>query len=236
MNRSRLSHRLEKQTMHTLLFSIVGIIALLFILFQFGVPFLANASLFLSGAQNKTEETKKVPGFIAPPVLDALPNATNSASIKVTGTGTEKQTVKLFINGRLVDTTTVKNDHSFLFTNVTLKNGENLIRTKTETKEKELSVFSNQYTVIFKKNLPTLSVDSPTDNQSFGKDDKTASVKGKTDIGVKVTVNDFWAITDNDGNFSYTLQLQSGENKIKIVATDEAGNKAEKEVIVTYSP
>lgn len=236
MYRSRLSHRLEKQTMHTLLYSVVGIIALLFILFQFGVPFLANASLFLSGAQNKTEETKKAAGFIAPPVLDALPNATNSANIKITGTSTQNQTVKLFINKRLVDTTTVKDDHSFVFVNVLLKNGENIIRTKAETKDEEESGFSNQYIVIFKKEAPTLSVDSPTDNQSFGKDDKTTSVKGKTNSGAKVTVNDFWAIVDNDGNFSYTLPLQSGENKIKIVATDEAGNKAEKEVKVTYSP
>ena len=48
-------------------------------------------------------------------------------------------------------------------------------------------------------------------------------------------MNEFWAIVDAGGNFSYTLPLQNGENTIKVVATDEAGNKTEYEVKVTYS-
>ena len=59
---------------------------------------------------------------------------------------------------------------------------------------------------------------------------------GKTDSGVRITVNGFWAVIDENNNFSYSLPLQDGDNAIKVVAQDQAGNKAEKEIKVTYSP
>jgi outer membrane lipopolysaccharide assembly protein LptE/RlpB len=48
-------------------------------------------------------------------------------------------------------------------------------------------------------------------------------------------VNGFWAVVDDNNNFSYTLPLQSGDNQIKIVAIDQAGNKAEKDLKVNFS-
>ena len=70
----------------------------------------------------------------------------------------------------------------------------------------------------------------------FEKDQSTVKVLGKTDPGVRVTVNGFWAVIDENNNFSYNLPLQNGENMIKIEAIDQAGNKTEKEIKVTYSP
>jgi bacillopeptidase F len=98
------------------------------------------------------------------------------------------------------------------------------------------SEFSNVLTVAFKSAPPSLNLDSPSDGQSFSKDQNTATVKGVTDPDVKVTVNGFWAITDSQGNFSYDLPLQNGDNKITVIATDMAGNKNEKDIKVTYSP
>jgi len=60
-------------------------------------------------------------------------------------------------------------------------------------------------------------------------------VHGKTDPNVKVTINDFWAIVDDSGNYSYNLSLKSGDNPIKIVATDDAGNNTEKDLKISYS-
>lgn len=235
MDRSRLAKRYQRQTLKTLILSVLGIIAILFLLVKFGVPLLANISLFLSNTKNKQEVTKKKDVFVAPPVLDALPNATNSAQINVSGTATPGEKINLYINGELEEKTDVQKDHTFVFEKITLKDGENHIQTKSITKDKNESDFSNQYTIVFKKEPPALTIESPSNDQKFSKDDKRTEVKGKTDPNVKVTVNDFWAIVDSDGNFSYTLPLKDGDNTIKVTATDEAGNKTEKEVKVNYS-
>ena len=101
--------------------------------------------------------------------------------------------------------------------------------------EKE-SDFSNTIITAFKNAPPSLSLNSPTDGQSFSKDQNIASIKGATDTDAKVTINGFWAITDSNGNFSYSLPLQNGENKIRVEAIDIAGNKAIKEIKIIYSP
>ena len=116
-----------------------------------------------------------------------------------------------------------------------IKPGENNIVAKTVVDNKE-SDPSNTITTILKSAPPSLNLFSPSDNQSFSKDQNMTEVKGTTDPDVKVTVNGLWAITDSNGNFEYSLPLQNGENTIKISATDLAGNKTEKEVKVTYSP
>ncbi|MBI2443500.1 MAG: hypothetical protein HYV40_06395, partial [Candidatus Levybacteria bacterium] len=77
----------------------------------------------------------------------------------------------------------------------------------------------------------------PADGQSFnGGDNRTITVSGKTTDDAKVTVNGFWAVMQPDGMFRYRLTLQDGENQIKIVSTDEANNKTEKSLKVTYAP
>lgn len=234
MTRSRLSRRLESKTKQSIFLSLLGIVITLGLLAKFGIPLLANVSFLLFSAKD-TQEVIKKDVFIPSPVLDALPNATNSATIKISGSALEKQTISLYINGEVNDKTDADTDGSFTFDDVELQDGENLIQTKAKNADKsdEESDFSSSYTVIFKMNAPSLAIDSPNPNQSFSKDDKFAIVKGKTDPGVKVTINDFWAIVDSEGTFSYNLPLKSGENKIKVVVIDEAENKTEKEITVT---
>ncbi len=236
MRRSRLSERLEKKSRNSLLLSIVGMLILSFLLIKFGIPFLANASLFFSGSQTNENTTKKKDLFVAPPVLNSLFNATASAQISVSGIGAEKQKISLYVNDEKVDTVETKSDKMFEFQNVTLKKGENRIKAKAITENDQESDFSTEQVVMHITEPPSLVLDSPSDGQTFSKDQNSITVKGKTDSGVKVTVNDFWAITDPNGTFTYTMQLNSGDNPIKIVATDAAGNKTEKEIKVVFNP
>jgi hypothetical protein len=234
MIRSRLSKRLEQKTKKNLAISVFGIIVIIVLVFKFGIPALANISLFLSGSQNKNEPNIQNPSFIAPPVLDSFPEATSSADIIISGIASKEQTVVLYINDELIDTLNADDKGKFSFKEV-IKPGENTIKAKAVTDEKE-SDFSNAIVTAFKSAPPSLTVNSPSNNQSFSQDQNVADVKGVTDAEVKVTVNGFWAITDDNGNYRYSLTLQNGENKIKVIATDIAGNKSEKEIKVTYSP
>lgn len=236
MTRSRLSKRLERQSQKTFLLSILGIAFIVFALIKFGMPLLINFSLLLTGKDTGDFKSQNSASFVPPPVLDPLFDATNSAQIKISGKATKDETIKLYVNGELTDNVKVKDDNGFEFKNVTLKDGENSIRTKAQRENKEESDFSQQIIVVYKKDSPSLTIDSPSDGQSFLKDENSVNVSGKTDLEAKVTVNDFWAIVDDLGQFSYNLSLKIGENQIKIVATDIAGNKTQKEIKVSYSP
>ncbi len=235
MIRSRLSRRLERKTKKNLTLSLLGIILIFFLIFKFGIPILVNLSLFLSGTKtNQGESVNRNLSFIAPPVLDPFPQATSSADIIISGVAIKNQTVNLYINNSLADSMRVDDNGSFSFKE-SISAGENIIKAKAVVNNKE-SEFSNSIITAFKTTPPSLNVTSPANGQSFEKDQNIANIKGTTDKDVKITVNGFWAITDGRGEFSYNLPLQNGENKIKIVATDIAGNKKELEIKVTYSP
>lgn len=79
-----------------------------------------------------------------------------------------------------------------------------------------------------------LEILSPKD-QAFVSSDRI-TVSGKTKPKSDVVVNDQEIKADNNGNFSTQVTLDEGENIIGIVAYDENGNYAEKEIIVTYEP
>lgn len=225
---------MEQKTKKNLLLNVLGIVLVILLVFKFGIPLLVNLSLFLSGSGSKEEIRIQDPSFIAPPILDSFPQATSSANIIISGVSSKKQTIKLYINDDLINTAKTQDDGRFSFKE-TIRSGESTIKTKAVAGEKE-SEFSNTIITVFKSAPPSLNINSPTDNQSFSKDQSAMDVKGTTDPDTKVTVNGFWAITDNNGKFSYRLLLQSGENKIKIEAVDLAGNKTSKEIKVTYNP
>lgn len=65
--------------------------------------------------------------------------------------------------------------------------------------------------------------------------EKDLVIKGKTEPGATVTINDNAVKVDNDGSFTTKLTLKIGPNTIKVVAVDPAGNKTEKTWLVTLA-
>lgn len=233
--RSRLYKRLEARSKKNLLLTVFGIVLIIALVIKFGVPMISNFTLFISGSKNFDQNIKRdYIAFIPPPILNPMPNSTNSAEIIVSGTGSSNQTINLYINDNLVNKTKTQKNGNFSF-GQTLSEKENAIKAKAEANGKE-SKFSLTLNISYKTTPPSLNINSPTDGQTFSKDQNTVDVKGETDSQVKVTVNGFWAITDQNNYFSYNVPLKSGENSIKIIAIDLAGNKTEKEIKATYSP
>ncbi len=235
MNRSRLSRKIEQQSKKNLIFSILGIVVVFFILVKFGIPLLINFTFFISGFGNYNSQIKEdTKSFVSPPVLNPMPSATSSANVVISGVASPNQMIELYINDNLLNKIETLENGSFTFEEI-IKEGENIIRTRA-IDGKQKSDYSKSITVYLRKKQPSLSVISPTDGQTFSKEQNVIDVLGQSDPDIKVTVNGFWAITDGNGNFSYRLPLQNGENIIKIVAEDQALNKTEKEFKVTYNP
>lgn len=235
MHNSRVSRRELKKSKKKLIYSIAGILIILFLLFKLGIPLLIRFSIFISGHKQTSEATQATnqPTFIPPPVLNQSFTATNSAQIKISGTAEKKQEIILYVNDQVVANQNAQDDGTFSFDTVSIKNGDNTIQTKAKVHDEESS-FSNMITITYQNKAPSLEMNAPSDGQNFSKD-PAITVKGKTDPDAKVTVNDFQAIVEDDGTFAYSMQLQNGDNQLKIIATDTAGNKTEKDLKVTYS-
>lgn len=235
---SRLNRRIERKSKRNLILNLLGIIAVIFLIIKIGIPLLVNFSLFIANQKENTTTSQNTnsndSSFMSPPVLDPPPTATNSAKVALSGTGSPNQTVRIYVNDDLKDEVLTKKDGTFSLT-ADLEKGVNTIKAKSESNGKE-SDFSQSVTVTYINTKPTLDLTSPSDGQTFSKNQNTALISGKTSASAKITVNGFWAIVDENINFSYNLPLQNGENQIKITATDEAGNTTEKNLKVTYNP
>lgn len=234
MRKSRLSKYSERKTRKTIFLNILGIIIVLYLLFKFGIGLLINFSLFLSGSKDQGIVNQNSINYVAPPTLNPLPTATNSAQIKISGNSVKDSAIELFVNNNKTYETKTDDMGEFSFSNM-LKNGNNQIKVRAIIKDKK-SDFSNTLNIAYSNSVPNLEINSPQDGAQFKKDQNTVNVTGKTDPGVNITVNGFWAVISDTNNFSYNLALQNGDNQIKIVAIDQAGNKTEKEVKVNYSP
>jgi bacillopeptidase F len=236
MNRSRLTKRLEKQSIKSLFLSVFGIIIIIAVIIKFGIPLLVNLSLFVSGTRNNQKaQVNNKASFVPTPILNTQKVATNSAQIQIEGSALPDQTIVLYVNGNLADKTPTSKSGDFSSI-ITLNPDKNVIKAKAITSDGKESELSESLIIIFKSASPTLDISSPSDNQPFAGDQNSIEVRGKTDPQVRITVNNFWAIIDEKNNFSYILTLKDGENEIKIVAQDQAGNKTEKSIKVTYSP
>lgn len=234
MRKSRLSKYTERKTRKIIFLNILGIIIVLYLLFKFGIGLLINFSLFLSGGKDQGIVNQNSINYIAPPILNPLPTATNSAQIVISGKSLKDTTVELYINNDKKDKTQANDKGDFSFEQ-TLKNGNNQIKVRAVVEDKK-SDFSNTLNITYSNSAPNLEINSPQEGAQFKKDQNTVNVTGKTDPGVNITVNGFWAVISDTNNFSYNLALQNGDNEIKIVAIDQAGNKTEKVVKVNYSP
>lgn len=234
-HRSRLTQQLESQTKKNLTLTVIAIAIIIGVLWKFGVPILTSVSYMLAGSKNEEKVTQKA-AYIAPPTLDDTFDATNSARVNIQGSSLSSSQIELFVNNRSVDTTDVADKNTFVFENVSLQQGNNTIKARVVSRDGQKSNFSNILTVAYLNKAPELSLETPTDGQEFQKDNKNVEIKGKTDPGTRVTVNDFWAIVDDAGQYTYTLLLKDGDNDIKVIATDDAGNKTEKSIRVKYAP
>ena len=234
--RSRLTKKSEKKSTQTLILSVLGITAVLFLLFRYGIPLISDASFLFgrvtSSPKNDQKQNDKQDNYVPSPELDPLPKAIKEQNVKVTGASLSGLKVSIYLNGSKDNETEVSEDGSFEF-NISLSEGDNIIKAKAFNDKGE-SDFSDSVNINYKKSGPELSIDSPPDNADL-KGQNPIEVKGKSDQDVIITVNDFQAITNSDGSWYYNLTLKSGENEIKIVSTDLAGNKTEKTIRVNYS-
>lgn len=233
---SRLSRTAADQAKKQTIFFILAIIVLIFIAFQFGPSLLSLVASFTGGRGPVNDTIQQGKNTLETPFIDSIPEATDSATISVSGSSTYSDAqVQLFVNDEEVDSTPLSSDQKFSFTNVKLTEGQNIIRARVK-KGNETSDYTRSYYVTYSQGAPKLDISTPSDNQEFKRGDQTITVQGTTDPDNTVTVNGFRAIVDSAGNFTYNLNLSEGDNNLEIKAQSTSGKQTEKKLKVTYRP
>lgn len=234
MTSSRLRRSEERREKRRILLAVSGTIAIVAFLGLFGVKLLEGFSLFLDRLRGATPTGQSTAALILPPVLDPPVEATNSATITITGRGQPDLTFILYVNEKEFKKLTVAGDGNVTIEEVELNEGKNPISAKLSDDKGNLSNLSNLVSVLFKKGVPALEITSPADGATVFGDKNTVVVSGNTNPENQVTVNDRFVVVRSDGSFEYVFSIREGENTIKVVATDLAGNQTTEERRVTY--
>jgi bacillopeptidase F len=218
----RLSQRKEKRR---LLLAIAGIVAVIAIVGLFGIKALIGFSVLMDQLHGAAPTPTQNQSVILPPTLDPPPEATNTATISVTGKGQANDTLIVYLNDREFNKISVLTDGSFSINNIPLSTGANSISAKLTDDKGITSDLSNVVSVSYINKPPKLDVSAPSDNTNISGDPNTVSVTGSTDDNVPVTINDRQVVLRSDNTFSYDYPLNDGDNILNIVATDIAGNQ-----------
>lgn len=213
-------------------------IGLFFGLIIWGVPLLIRTAGLL-GEINSSSQPVDRADDLAPgtPQLRPIPKATTEATTDLSGFAETGSTVILYRTGSELARTVSNENGEFSFVGVELLDGENTFYVIAVDGAGNESGQSVRVTTVYDVLAPSLTITSPSNGESFiGENDRVVTVKGETDIGVRVRVNDRLAVVGTGGAFSTTVKLEEGTNTIRVLATDEAGNETESEISVSYTP
>lgn len=211
-----------------------GILAIVFVvvMFKWGMPWFIN---FLAGPSGpKVTDINSSEDIVPPqtPTLSPLPEATNSATLKIEGYTEADVEINVYRNDELAMND--KSDDKGTFkVELKLNEGENRIQVRAKDKNGNESQ-SVVKSVIFDRRGVDLTVDSPTDGtEIFGQKNQNVPFSGKVSKpGTTVTVSGNFARVDANGNFTVTVRLNQGDNDVLVRAVDKAGNVAEKTIKV----
>ncbi len=188
----------------------------------------AIGNLFGMISVNRGTQIKPPEAATPPPVFIDLPSATNKTSLNIKGVSVPKASVELYVNGPKIATVLADMTGEFLFTDITLIKGKNTLFVKAnETK-------SDTVSIQFDNKNPKLEISSPKDGQTVENLNERVEIRGQVDKRAEIRINGLLAIQKPDNSFSFLLGVKEGTVKIKVEATDLAGNKTTEEVSVVY--
>lgn len=235
--RSRLQRITEKRNFSRAIAMFSVGIVLLVLMAIYGVKGMAALAIFIDKIKfgdKGVEVMDKIPP--APPTIWADYAATNSAEIKIYALSEPNSKVFLFLNGIQITEATANKDGELVFSNIILKTGKNEFWSKALDNAGNTSNQSRSMNIVFTDKGPEIILEKPSDGQRFSGADNPIEVRGKTVTAAKVFVNSRLTIADGSGGFLIKLNLNEGENILKIKVADAAGNETNKEIKVYYQP
>jgi hypothetical protein len=227
--------KLEKKTRSRVVIAVIMVVLLGVFLINWGLPALIGALGSINNLKPKPTVSKATTDeAVAPPVLNIPFEATNSAMLSLKGYTTADAKVEIYVDEEIKSTAQAEGNGSFS-TSVALSVGNNNIYGITVDGDKK-SLPSKTIRLLYSDEKPDLKLNEPPDNHEIKGGDKKVRVSGKTETQNSVTVNGSTVILNGDGGFLTELNINEGENVIKVMATNQFNNSTEIERKVKYSP
>lgn len=235
MYRSRLQQTQEKKNKKTAVLLLLGALLLVVLMIIWGIPLLIKLAVFvgdINSSKRPIDKTDLIPP--APPSLSAQYEATNSATQSITGFSEPGVTIYLTKNKKPLGEVVAKDDGGFVFSNLNLEIGRNEFTAVAMDLAGNTSQPSTILGISYSNKEPKLDIESPTEGKIVTGKDNTVEVKGVTDPGVRLLVNDRIVVVTSEGKFATRTTLNEGENTLVFVGTDRSGNSIRKEIKVSY--
>ncbi|HSW89694.1 MAG TPA: hypothetical protein VLH19_02375 [Patescibacteria group bacterium] len=171
------------------------------------------------------------------PFLEQPFNATNSAQISLRGVAQSGSKILLFQNNSQIQESTASDDGSFTFDNITLATDSNVFNAYAENEKGLRSTPSESITIAYITKAPSLAIDSPADGTVItASKQNPITIKGKTDPGSKILIQDQVTFVSSDGSFSGQVQLVQGVNAIVVKAINAATLETDQTLNLRYIP
>jgi bacillopeptidase F len=221
--------RERNKSRYYILLSVIFVIVLM----KWGIPFFIDV-VAGKGATRQTVDKDVIPPQA--PTLSALPDATNSAFLLVEGYTEPLAALDILINDKISVTDKAKEDGSFSSI-ATLDADSNRVQVRATDEAGNFSVSEVDIVSLDRKPIE-ITISSPKDgSEFFGKNSQIVDIKGETNKpDSQVIINSSFVVLDKDGGFVHRIQLQNGNNEIKVIASDSAGNSAEMIFTLLYTP
>lgn len=173
------------------------------------------------------------------PTFNAPPANTNVESLKISGFAPAENQVQFVIDDEALPEylLTAGANGEFALT-LKLLPGENTLQAYVISKDNLESEMTKKYTINYDAEVPEIDVSEPENNQEIvGKDKKTLMVRGMSEAGATIVVNNQQTTVNDEGNFELSYLLNEGDNTLKISAHDKAGNQSDEiELKVKFTP
>ncbi len=177
------------------------------------------------------------PGDTVPPqapIIQSPINATNSATLPISGVAEAGSKVVFILNGSQLDEIEANDEGKFKY-DLFLSEGENLLGLYSVDAAGNESIKTKNYNILYDSESPILEIEFPQDGQEITLvKNQVIEIKGKTEPGAKVYVNDRLSYPNALGEFKSRYSLSEGENVLKFKAVDKGGNVNEMEVKVGF--
>jgi hypothetical protein len=234
---SRMQRVQEKQNVRKVIFLGVIIVVMLALAVTLGFTILTKMFVLLGSFTSSFKGVEKA-DYIppSPPYLISDFDATNSGVIAIRGRAEVGANVYLSLGKSSETASVVGEEGTFVFSDIQLNEGKNVFTAWAIDAAGNKSQNSQTLTINFSQKTPKLEITSPSEGKVVTGQEAKVEVSGKTDPENKVTVNERVAIVATSGSFITKIGLNSGQNLIKIVVVDPAGNIFKKEVSVVYNP
>lgn len=229
---SRLARRqgkkIARQSVTMIVLSIAGLLLFLFVIMpqvvQLFFRFLGNGDLNLI-------QSDTVPPQV--PIVASQVEATNQPKIDLEGFGEAESQVVVVVNGEEIDRVKVNEEGKFSYT-LSLDEGENLVNLYG-VDEADNESAGRQFIIVLDRENPALLFEDLADGKQLtGKDQQNFQIRGETEPDSQLTLNERNVYVRSDGTFVAQIYLQEGENTLKFIVIDQAGNRTEQGVRVNF--